>query len=58
MWNKVKALGAKLFPSQERLEHAYLCESVDLVDLENRMRQIQKGYFRQNWPLAGGWDHA
>ena len=57
MWTKVKALGAKLFPSQAQIEHAYLCESVDLVDLENRMRQIQKGYFRQNWPL-GGENHA
>jgi hypothetical protein len=42
MLAKIKALYERYRPrSRAEIEHEYLCEATDLVDLERRMRNLQ-----------------
>lgn len=43
-------------PSPRETGEAYLAESVDIYDLERRMREIDaRGRDRSEWPTVGIW---
>jgi Protein of unknown function (DUF3563) len=55
--SKIHALLMSFMPqirSQQRLDEEYLAESVDLYDLERRMREIDGRAARQSFDLAAG----
>ncbi len=44
-----KFVSAFRIPSRDEMERAYLDSAVDRVDLEHRMRQIDRGLFRERY---------
>jgi Protein of unknown function (DUF3563) len=55
--SKINALLMSLMPhwrGQQMLDEQYLAESVDLIDLERRMREIDNRAFRRAGDLAAG----
>jgi hypothetical protein len=55
--SKINALLMSLMPQwrgQHLLDEQYLAESVDMPDLERRMREIENRAFRRSSDLAAG----
>ncbi len=55
--SRIQALLMSLMPqwrSQHVLDEQYLAESVDLFDLERRMRELDNRAFRRSSDLAAG----